>query len=122
MLFSLACSNHSINIDPFEFVFLAIISEMLSCRLFLITTRIAYGVYLTQFPIFFYNVGTTRHAGYYNFIPTLVISFFSFFVRIFFNLGSHFLHLCRWLSNIEQKYHFDSPAITCFHLLIVVFF
>lgn len=48
------------------------VSDILSCRVFLITTRISYGVYLTQFPIFFYNVGTTRHAGYYNLIPTMV--------------------------------------------------
>ncbi|XP_031625380.1 nose resistant to fluoxetine protein 6-like [Contarinia nasturtii] len=46
------------------------ISEILSCRLFLVTTRLAYAIYLTQFPIFFYNVGTTKHSGFYNFITT----------------------------------------------------
>lgn len=50
----------------------AVISEILSCRLFLVTTRLAYAVYLTQFPIFFYNVGTTRHSGYYHVITTTV--------------------------------------------------
>lgn len=59
----------------FIFITLAIISDMLSCRLFLITTRIAYAVYLTQFPIFFYNVGTNRHSGYFHFVTTTVIVF-----------------------------------------------
>lgn len=53
-------------------LFSAFISEILSCRLFLITTRLAYAVYLTQFPIFFYNVGTTRHSGYYHFFTSTV--------------------------------------------------
>jgi len=34
--------------------------------------RIAYSVYLTQFPIFFYNIGTTRAAGSYS--PHLLVS------------------------------------------------
>lgn len=63
------------NINIFFQLFLAIVSNILSCRLFLITTRIAYAVYLTQFPIFFYNVGTTRHSGYYSFLPSMVIIF-----------------------------------------------
>ncbi|XP_053600049.1 nose resistant to fluoxetine protein 6 [Plodia interpunctella] len=33
--------------------------------------KIAYGVYLTQFPIFFYNVGVQRHAEHYN--PLLLV-------------------------------------------------
>lgn len=58
----------SIALSPFA----AIISDILSCRVFLITTRLAYAVYLTQFPIFFYNVGRTRHSDYYNFITSTV--------------------------------------------------
>lgn len=54
------------------YLFAAIISDILSCRLFLITTRLAYAVYLTQFPIFFYNVGRVKHSGYYNFITSTV--------------------------------------------------
>lgn len=48
------------------------ITEALSFKGFLITTRLSYAVYLTQFPIFFYNVGTTRHSGYYQFPSSLV--------------------------------------------------
>ncbi|XP_059060067.1 nose resistant to fluoxetine protein 6-like [Achroia grisella] len=33
--------------------------------------KISYGVYLTQFPIFFYNVGVQRHAEYYS--PILLV-------------------------------------------------
>lgn len=39
---------------------------------FLVTTRLSYAVYLTQFPVFFYNVGRTRTSEYYEFIPTTV--------------------------------------------------
>ncbi|KAB0797842.1 hypothetical protein PPYR_08835 [Photinus pyralis] len=44
------------------------IGKILSHKFFLITTRLSYSIYLTQFPIFFYNVGTTRNAEYYDFI------------------------------------------------------
>ncbi|CAG4940140.1 unnamed protein product [Colias eurytheme] len=40
-------------------------------RVFKFFNKIAYGVYLTQFPIFFYNVGVQRHAEYYT--PFLLI-------------------------------------------------
>ncbi|OWR44360.1 nose resistant to fluoxetine protein 6, partial [Danaus plexippus plexippus] len=35
-------------------------------RLFKFFNKIAYGVYLTQFPIFFYNVGIQRHSEFYS--------------------------------------------------------
>lgn len=35
---------------------------------FRLWTKISYTVYLTQFPIFFFNVGTTRHSEQYQFI------------------------------------------------------
>ncbi|CAG9562958.1 unnamed protein product [Danaus chrysippus] len=35
-------------------------------RLFKFFNKIAYGVYLTQFPIFFYNVGIQRHSEFYT--------------------------------------------------------
>ncbi|CAH4036539.1 nose resistant to fluoxetine protein 6 [Pieris brassicae] len=40
-------------------------------RVFKFFNKIAYSVYLTQFPIFFYNVGVQRHAEYYS--PFLLI-------------------------------------------------
>lgn len=39
---------------------------MLTWKYFRIFTKIAYGVYLIQFPVFFYNVGVTRHSGEYR--------------------------------------------------------
>ncbi|XP_047545507.1 nose resistant to fluoxetine protein 6 [Vanessa atalanta] len=40
-------------------------------RIFKFFNKIAYAVYLTQFPIFFYNVGIQRHSEYYT--PMLLI-------------------------------------------------
>ncbi|XP_049865237.1 nose resistant to fluoxetine protein 6-like [Pectinophora gossypiella] len=40
-------------------------------RVFKFFNKIAYGVYLTQFPIFFYNVGVQRHAEFYS--PLLLL-------------------------------------------------
>ncbi|XP_076290207.1 nose resistant to fluoxetine protein 6 isoform X2 [Lasioglossum baleicum] len=42
-------------------------SRFLAWKGFLITTRLSYAVYLTQFPIYFYNVGMTRSATHYEF-------------------------------------------------------
>ncbi|XP_063217541.1 O-acyltransferase like protein-like [Bacillus rossius redtenbacheri] len=43
-----------------------LIGKIFSSRGFLISTRLSYAFYLTQFPVFFYNVGTTRTAEYYT--------------------------------------------------------
>ncbi|XP_063706350.1 nose resistant to fluoxetine protein 6 [Culicoides brevitarsis] len=45
-----------------------IVTKFFSWKGFLVTTRISYAVYLTQFPIFFYNVGNTRTAEHYEFL------------------------------------------------------
>ncbi|XP_057327425.1 nose resistant to fluoxetine protein 6 isoform X1 [Microplitis mediator] len=37
-------------------------------RGFLVSTRLSYAVYLTQFPVFFYNVGVTRTSETYDFV------------------------------------------------------
>ncbi|XP_076165792.1 nose resistant to fluoxetine protein 6 [Ptiloglossa arizonensis] len=42
-------------------------SKFLTWKGFLITTRLSYAIYLTQFPIYFYNVGKTRSATHYEF-------------------------------------------------------
>ncbi|XP_026674907.1 nose resistant to fluoxetine protein 6 isoform X2 [Ceratina calcarata] len=42
-------------------------SRFLAWKGFLITTRLSYAIYLTQFPIYFYNVGRTRSAEYFDF-------------------------------------------------------
>nr|XP_018902033.1 PREDICTED: nose resistant to fluoxetine protein 6-like [Bemisia tabaci] len=43
-----------------------IMGRALSWKGFVICTKLSYSVYLTQFPVFFYNVGTTRHADTYQ--------------------------------------------------------
>ncbi|XP_031833767.2 nose resistant to fluoxetine protein 6 isoform X1 [Nomia melanderi] len=43
-------------------------SKFLAWKGFLITTRLSYATYLTQFPIYFYNVGTTRSSSHYDFL------------------------------------------------------
>jgi hypothetical protein len=39
-----------------------------------VTTRISYAVYLTQFPIFLFNVGQIRTASHYEFFSAMVSS------------------------------------------------
>jgi peptidoglycan/LPS O-acetylase OafA/YrhL len=47
-------------------------TEMLEWKGFLVCTKVSYGLYLTQFPVFFYNVGRVRTPIHYGFIPTIV--------------------------------------------------
>nr|XP_014275443.2 nose resistant to fluoxetine protein 6 [Halyomorpha halys] len=42
------------------------LTELASWRGFQITSRLSYTFYLTQFPVFFFNVGRTRHSDYYT--------------------------------------------------------
>ncbi|XP_043250987.1 nose resistant to fluoxetine protein 6-like [Colletes gigas] len=42
-------------------------SRFLAWKGFVITTRLSYAIYLTQFPIYFYNVGRTRSPVHYEF-------------------------------------------------------
>lgn len=44
------------------FVSVGIINRFLSNHWLVIFSRISYAVYLTQFAVFFYNVGTTRYS------------------------------------------------------------
>ncbi|KAG6461722.1 hypothetical protein O3G_MSEX012822 [Manduca sexta] len=46
-------------------------TAFLESRPFKFFNNIAYSVYLTQFPIFFYNVGVQRHAEFYT--PLLLL-------------------------------------------------
>lgn len=46
--------------------------DFLSWRGFQFFTKISYAVYLVQFPVFFYNVGITRHVG--EFKPRMIVS------------------------------------------------
>ncbi|KAK0172238.1 hypothetical protein PV328_005583 [Microctonus aethiopoides] len=44
------------------------ISRFFAWRGFIIWTRLSYAIYLTQFPVFFYNVGQTRNPHHFAFI------------------------------------------------------
>ncbi|XP_066603638.1 nose resistant to fluoxetine protein 6 [Prorops nasuta] len=70
------------------------LSKLSSWKGFLITTRLSYAIYLTQFPVFFYNVGQTRSAEHYEFF------------RMNFNL-----HEMCWIiiTSITLTLLFDSP-------------
>lgn len=45
---------------------LGLIGEFFKWPGFRIFTRIAYAVYLVQFPVYFYNVGTAKSATYFT--------------------------------------------------------
>ncbi|KXJ67815.1 hypothetical protein RP20_CCG010232 [Aedes albopictus] len=49
--------------------------NLLSWRGFRVTTKMSYAVYLTQFPIFFYQVGRVRSSLYYDFVITVLCDF-----------------------------------------------
>ncbi|XP_067206747.1 nose resistant to fluoxetine protein 6-like isoform X2 [Linepithema humile] len=70
------------------------LTKLFSWRGFLVTTRISYGVYLTQFPIYFFNVGQTRTAEYYEFFNVMV------------NLKEI---ICIFLTSIILTLLFDTP-------------
>ncbi|KAF5287571.1 hypothetical protein FQA39_LY15900 [Lamprigera yunnana] len=44
-----------------------LLGKILSSKMFLVTTKLSYSMYLTQFPVFFYNVGIVRTPEYYKF-------------------------------------------------------
>jgi hypothetical protein len=48
------------------------LTPLMSWRGFLITTRLSYAVYLTQFPVFFFNVGLIRGTDHYDFFSSVV--------------------------------------------------
>lgn len=60
--------------------FLGWFGDFLSWKGFELFTKISYSVYLVQFPVFFYNVGMTKHVG--EFKPRmLVILLLLFFIK-----------------------------------------
>ena len=46
-----------------SFLFVGILNRFLSNYWLLVFSRISYAIYLTQFAVFFYNVGTTRYSS-----------------------------------------------------------
>lgn len=58
---------------------------MLTGKFCVLWTKISYTVYLTQFPVFFYNVGTTRSTTEYGFFR-LLFNFNEYLWVIFFSI------------------------------------
>ncbi|XP_037940579.1 nose resistant to fluoxetine protein 6-like [Teleopsis dalmanni] len=49
------------------------LTNMLSWSGFQVSTKLSYAIYLTQFPVFFFNVGRRRHIHhYYNFVSIIL--------------------------------------------------
>lgn len=61
-----------IHLELLSLNFLDFIVQVFKIKFQRIFTKISYAVYLTQFPIFFYNVGKVRNAEYYEFIKIMV--------------------------------------------------
>lgn len=57
-----------------ENVFLGWFGKFLCWPYFKIITKLAYAVYLVQFPVFFYNVGVTKNVEEYQ--PFLLVGFY----------------------------------------------
>jgi len=60
--------NYIITLLPTMDNFLGILGEIFSQRFGPIWTRLSYSIYLTQFPIYFYNVGMQKSPAEYSFI------------------------------------------------------
>uniref|UniRef100_A0A034VQ95 nose resistant to fluoxetine protein 6 n=1 Tax=Bactrocera dorsalis TaxID=27457 RepID=A0A034VQ95_BACDO len=70
-------------------------TEMLSWRGFQVSTKLSYAIYLTQFPVFFFNVGRRRHIHhYYNFVSIILDT-------------NEFI--CIFLASVALTIFFDAP-------------
>ncbi|XP_053678565.1 nose resistant to fluoxetine protein 6-like [Anopheles nili] len=89
--------------------------DFFSWRGFRVTTRISYAIYLTQFPIFFYNVGRTRTPQHFEFWPAvifntneyLVVFLLSFLLTVMFE--APFINIKKML--FHKKSHPNSPPL-----------
>lgn len=52
-----------------------VLVDVLSWRGFRVTTKLSYAIYLTQFPIFFFQVGRVRTSIYYEFFSNVMFDF-----------------------------------------------
>lgn len=57
----------------FFMIFLDFITSVLEWRGFMIATRLSYAIYLTQYSIFYFNIGSTRTAEHFGLFKTTVI-------------------------------------------------
>lgn len=86
------------------------LNTIFSWRGFLVTTRISYAIYLTQFPIFFYNVGQIRTADHYEVLRIMVSFILKIRRKIFF-----------YVLPVLQNYLWNCKCdINCFKYLICV--
>ncbi|XP_064556313.1 nose resistant to fluoxetine protein 6 isoform X3 [Drosophila montana] len=80
------------------------LTRLFSWRGFQVSTKLSYAIYLTQFPVFFYNVGRRRHIHhYYNFISVILDT--NEFISIF-------------LASVALTVLFDAPFQNLKKLLI----
>lgn len=78
--------------------FLDRFTNFFSWKGFQVSTKLSYAIYLTQFPIFFYNVGRRRHIHhYYNFVSIIVSCFIL-------RLKLHYLNMCFLLQLDTNEY------------------
>ncbi|ALC49761.1 drd [Drosophila busckii] len=79
-------------------------TRMFAWRGFQVSTKLSYAIYLTQFPVFFYNVGRRRHIHhYYNFVSIILDT--NEFISIF-------------LASVALTVLFDAPFQNLKKLLI----
>ncbi|XP_067638010.1 nose resistant to fluoxetine protein 6 isoform X2 [Eurosta solidaginis] len=81
-----------------------IFTNMLSWKGFQVSTKLSYAIYLTQFPVFFFNVGRRRHVQhYYNFF-TIILDTNEY--------------ICIFLASVALTVLFDAPFQNIKKLLI----
>ncbi|XP_055522358.1 nose resistant to fluoxetine protein 6 [Wyeomyia smithii] len=93
--------------------------DVFSWRGFRVTTKISYAIYLTQFPIFFYNVGRVRTALHYHFLTSVLLDFkefiaifvASFLLTVLFE--TPFSNIKRLLFNSGVKRSKRAPEVMC---------
>lgn len=93
---------------------LGLLSRAFSWPGFLVTTRLSYAIYLVQFPVFFYNVGRTRHAGYFSFLSYTVGSNHYTFV-------AYFPIWLVWILSFQLNLN-ENIAITLSSIALTIFF
>ncbi|XP_026467559.1 O-acyltransferase like protein-like [Ctenocephalides felis] len=84
----------------------SVIARIMSWRGFQVATRLSYSIYLTQFPVFFYNVGQTRNAQYYEFFSMMVraMKYLSIFLMIL-ALKMFYLIIVHELNHVVHYSH-----------------
>lgn len=65
--------------------FVGWLGTIFTWKYFQISTKLAYALYLVQFPVFFYNVGMRKHVDeYQNFLQVSYIILFLFYFYFIF--------------------------------------